>query len=42
MEKQAGREFWILASLDKLPDSFLALARKEKGDRKQPQERSLV
>lgn len=28
------REFWVLASLDKPPDTFLDLARKEKGERK--------
>lgn len=31
MQKQAGRVLlWLLASLHKLPDTFLALARKER------------
>lgn len=38
-EKQAGKQFWVLESLGKLPDSFLAQARSEKGERKPPQER---
>lgn len=37
-EKQAGKQFWVLESLA----SFLAQARSEKGERKLPQERSLV
>lgn len=39
---KAGRERVLGSSKSKLPDSFLALARKEKGERKRPQEKSLV
>lgn len=41
-EEEAEKQFRSLANLGKLPDSFLALARNEKGERKLPQERSLV
>lgn len=35
------RQFWVLANLGKLPDSFWTLARNEKGETKLPQKRSL-
>lgn len=31
-EEEAGKQFWVLVSMGKLPDSFLALARNEKGE----------